>query len=139
MDAPQYNRESDRQFANGHVPEAKGVYRILGGQRAAGEGSGLSRAGDKCRHFIRHAVGQRHASCGACRAVRPNWTRQRKSNWSDAMAAANLRHADAWFLRLPYRPFLLATEATGGPLLAISRDTYTAQLAAALNRTRALG
>jgi hypothetical protein len=43
---------------------------------------------------------------------------------SDAMAAANLRHADAWFLRLLYRPFLLATEATGGstggPLLAIS-------------------
>ena len=59
------------------------------------------------------------------------------------MAAANLRHADAWLLRLLHRPFLLATEATGGstagPLLAISSDTYTAQLAAALNRTRALG
>jgi hypothetical protein len=81
VDAPQYNLESDRQFANGHVPEAKGVYRILGGQSAAGEGSGLLRAGDKRCHFIRHAVGQRHASCGACRAVRPNWTRQRKSNW----------------------------------------------------------
>jgi hypothetical protein len=39
--------------------------------------------------------------------------------------------------------FLVAAEATGGstagPLLAISSDTYTAQLAAALNRTRALG
>jgi len=59
------------------------------------------------------------------------------------MAAANLRHADAWLLRLLHRPFLLATEATGGstagPLLAISSDTYAAQLAAALNRTRALG
>jgi len=56
------------------------------------------------------------------------------------MAAANLRHADAWLLRLLHRPFLLATEATGGstagPLLAISSDTYSAQLAAALNRTQ---
>jgi hypothetical protein len=142
VDAPQYNRESDRQFANGHLPEAKGVYRILGGQRAAGEGSGLSRAGDKRRHFIRHAVGQRHASCGACRPVRP-LDALAEEQLVAAMAAANLRHADAWLLRLLHRPFLLATEATGGstagPLLAISSDTYTAHLAAALNRTRALG
>ena len=113
-----------------------------GGQRAAGEGSGLSRAGDKRRHFIRYAVGQRHASCGlsACQAA---GRASGRAIGSDAMAAANLRHADAWLLRLLHRPFLLATEATGGstagPLLAISSDTYTAQLAAALNRTRALG
>jgi hypothetical protein len=71
--APKYNRESDRQFANGHVPAAKGIYRVPGGQRAPGEGSGLSRAGDKRRHLIRHAVGERHANCSAFRAVRPNW------------------------------------------------------------------